>query len=86
MVFMSYFLSLKFRSKILREVANARISKLPHGKGIIVLGDNGTGKSTLVSRLSHRTVPDKTPGLEYHYVDVRDEATDGIMSMFTEIL
>ncbi|KAM7542039.1 hypothetical protein Aperf_G00000001455 [Anoplocephala perfoliata] len=63
-------------STILRDVANARIGKLPQGKGIIVLGDNGTGKSTLVSRLSHKNVPPKTPALEYHYVDVRDEATD----------
>ncbi|KAM3186338.1 hypothetical protein ACTXT7_004512 [Hymenolepis weldensis] len=58
------------------EVANARIGRIPHGKGIIVLGDNGAGKSTLVSRLSHKTVPPKTPGLEYHYIDIRDEATD----------
>ncbi|VDL58309.1 unnamed protein product [Hymenolepis diminuta] len=64
-------------STILKEVANARIGRIPHGKGIIVLGDNGAGKSTLVSRLSHKTVPPKTPGLEYHYIDIRDEATDG---------
>nr|CDS30336.1 expressed protein [Hymenolepis microstoma] len=63
-------------STILKEVANARIGRIPHGKGIIVLGDNDAGKSTLISRLSHKTVPPKTPGLEYHYIDIRDEATD----------
>ncbi|KAL5962566.1 Cytoplasmic dynein 1 light intermediate chain 2 [Taenia solium] len=63
-------------SSILKEVANARIGKLPHNKGVVVLGDYGTGKSTLACRLSHKNLPPRSPALEYHYVDIRDEATD----------
>ncbi|VDN96303.1 unnamed protein product [Rodentolepis nana] len=73
-------------STILKEVANARIGRIPHGKGIIVLGDNGAGKSTLISRLSHKTVPPKTPGLEYHYIDIRDEATDGTSALLSDVI
>nr|CDS21951.1 Dynein intermediate chain [Echinococcus granulosus] len=63
-------------SSILKEVASARIGKLPHNKGIVVLGDCRTGKSTLACRLSHKNLPPRSPALEYHFVDIRDEATD----------
>ncbi|VDM21215.1 unnamed protein product [Hydatigera taeniaeformis] len=68
--------SIHLWSCILKEVANARIGKLPHNKGVVVLGDYGTGKSTLACRLSHKHLPPRSPGLEYHFVDIRDEATD----------
>ena len=73
---------LNIRSTILKEVATARIGKLPHNKGLVVLGDYGSGKSTLACRLSHKNVPPKSPAIEYHYVDIRDEATDGNMRLF----
>ncbi|VDD82625.1 unnamed protein product [Mesocestoides corti] len=63
-------------SSLLKEVANARIGKLPQKKGLVILGDSGCGKSTLACRLSHKTLPPKSPAIEYHFVDIRDEATD----------
>ncbi len=69
----------------MKEVTNAGIGKLSQKKGLIVLGDNGSGKTTLICRLNHEPPSRKSPGLEYHFIDVKDEARDGrlLLIIFT---
>ena len=40
-------------------------------------GDNESGKTTLVAKLQCNEDPKKGSGLEYAYIDVRDEYRDG---------
>ncbi|VDL88052.1 unnamed protein product [Schistocephalus solidus] len=70
-----------FRSTILKEVSTMGLRKLPQKKGLLFLGDNGTGKSTLVSRLSGKASSKNGTGLQYHFLDVKDEARDGLLSL-----
>jgi len=42
-----------------------------------VLGDNESGKTTLIAKLQGVEDPKKGNGLEYAYIDVRDEYRDG---------
>lgn len=51
--------------------------KLPSCKQILVLGDNESGKTTLVAKLQGVEDPKKGSGLEYAYIDVRDDYRDG---------
>lgn len=53
-------------------------TKLPSYKSVLVLGDNESGKTTLVAKLQGVENPRKGSGLEYAYIDVRDEYRDGI--------
>lgn len=66
-----------FRSSILEEVQNQGNTKLPSNKNVLVLGDNETGKTTLVAKLQGVEDPKKGSALEYAYIDVRDEYRDG---------
>lgn len=66
-----------YRSCILREVQARGNTKLPSNKSVLVLGDNGSGKTTLVAKLQGVEDPTKGSGLEYAYIDVRDEYRDG---------
>ena len=65
------------RSCILSEVQAQGNTKLPTNKSVLVLGDNGSGKTTLVAKLQGVEDPTKGSGLEYAYIDVRDEYRDG---------
>lgn len=65
------------RSSILEEVQNQGNTKLPSNKNVLVLGDNETGKTTLVAKLQGVEDPKKGSALEYAYIDVRDEYRDG---------
>lgn len=58
------------------EVQNQGSTKLPSNKSILVLGDNATGKTTLIAKLQGVEDPKKGSGLEYAYIDVRDEYRD----------
>ena len=40
-------------------------------------GDKESGKTTLIAKLQVNDDPKKGAGLEYHYIDVRDEYRDG---------
>lgn len=40
-------------------------------------GDNESGKTTLIAKLQGNEDPKKGSGLEYAYIDVRDEYRDG---------
>ena len=63
-------------SSILQEVKNST-KKSPPPKSLLVLGDNESGRSTLVSRIKGIESVSKGIGLEYHYIDIKDEDRDG---------
>lgn len=66
-----------FRSEILGEVQKQGTTKLPSNKNLLVLGDNSSGKTSLIAKLQGVEDPKKGSGLEYAYIDVRDEYRDG---------
>uniref|UniRef100_A0A8D8ZMK4 Dynein light intermediate chain n=1 Tax=Cacopsylla melanoneura TaxID=428564 RepID=A0A8D8ZMK4_9HEMI len=57
----------------LSEVQTADKTKLPSNKQLLVLGDNGTGKTTLIAKLQGIDSPEKGSALEYAYINVSDE-------------
>ncbi|CAK9814768.1 Cytoplasmic dynein 1 light intermediate chain 2 [Anthophora quadrimaculata] len=63
-------------SSILTEVQNSSSNKLPSNKNILVLGDNESGKTTLIAKLQGVEDPKKGSGLEFAYIDVRDDYRD----------
>ena len=62
----------KIWSDILQEVQNST-KKTPPPKSVILLGDNESGRSTLISRMKGVETISKGIGLEYHYLDVNNE-------------
>lgn len=62
-------------SHILQEVQNST-KKTPPAKSLILLGDNESGRSTLISRLKGVDSITKGIGLEYHYIEIKDEDRD----------
>ncbi|KAI5705308.1 hypothetical protein M8J75_013731 [Diaphorina citri] len=58
---------------ILSEVLTADKTKLPSNKQILVLGDNSSGKTTLIAKLQGIDSPEKGLALEYAYINVSDE-------------
>ena len=44
---------------------------------IMIAGDKESGKTTLIAKLQGNEDPKKGAGLEYGYIDVRDEYRDG---------
>lgn len=65
------------------EVQNQSSTKLPSNKSVLVLGDNATGKTTLIAKLQGVEDPKKGSGLEYAYIDVRDEYRDGTTYIYS---
>lgn len=63
-------------SCLLSEVQTSRNSQLPAAKSLLVLGDKESGKTTLIAKLQGNEDPKKGSGLEYGYIDVRDEYRD----------
>jgi len=63
-------------SSLLSEVQTSRSSQLPSSKNLLVLGDRESGKTTLIAKLQGNEDPKKGHGLEYGYIDVRDEYRD----------
>ena len=63
-------------SKILTEVQSRSSSSLPAGS-VVVLGDAGSGKTSLVSRLERREEVGGGGGLEYHFLEVNPDVKDG---------
>lgn len=55
--------------------------KAPATKSLVVLGDNESGRTALVAKLQGNDDPKRGAGLEYHYIDIRDDDRDGIQSM-----
>ncbi|KOB69098.1 Cytoplasmic dynein 1 light intermediate chain 2, partial [Operophtera brumata] len=69
-------IELRVKSAILEEVQNQGNTKLPSNKNVLVLGDNETGKTTLVAKLQGVEDPKKGSALEYAYIDISDEYRD----------
>ncbi|KAG5887312.1 hypothetical protein JTB14_006456 [Gonioctena quinquepunctata] len=63
-------------SQILNEVQKHGNPKLSPHKQILVLGDNESGKTTMVAKLQGIENSSKGSGLEYAYIDVRDDYRD----------
>ncbi|KAK2190337.1 hypothetical protein NP493_84g05025 [Ridgeia piscesae] len=63
-------------STILGEVQSSSSTKLPSGKTLLVLGENESGKTTLMAKLQGNEEPKKGSGLEYMYLDVKDDYRD----------
>ncbi|UXI18744.1 hypothetical protein NH340_JMT04687 [Sarcoptes scabiei] len=63
-------------SSILRQVQQTANNKLPANKSILVLGDNDSGKTSLIAKMQGIDATCKGSGLEYHYLMVRDEYRD----------
>jgi len=63
-------------SSILQQVQSSASNKLPSNKCILALGDNETGKTSLIAKMQGNEDPKKGSGLEYHYLLVRDEYRD----------
>ncbi|XP_005105824.3 cytoplasmic dynein 1 light intermediate chain 2 [Aplysia californica] len=61
---------------ILTDVQSGSASKLPTTRSVLVLGDNESGKTTLIAKLQGLEEPKKGSGLEYYYIDVKDEYRD----------
>ena len=68
------------------EVQTSRSSQLPASKNLLVLGDKESGKTTLVAKLQGNEDPKKGAGLEYGYIDVRDEYRDGKHKFFKALM
>uniref|UniRef100_A0A665WZK6 Dynein light intermediate chain n=1 Tax=Echeneis naucrates TaxID=173247 RepID=A0A665WZK6_ECHNA len=64
------------RSTILSEVSTHSRSKLPSGKNVLVMGEVGSGKTTLVAKLQGIEEYMKGRGLEYLYFSVHDDDID----------
>ncbi|CAF1262588.1 unnamed protein product [Adineta ricciae] len=62
-------------ASILRDV-KASTKKAPATKSLVVLGDNESGRTTLVAKLKGEEDPKRGAGLEYHYIDIKDDDRD----------
>lgn len=62
-------------ASILRDV-KASTKTAPAGKSLVVLGDNESGRTTLIAKLQENEDPKRGAGLEYHYIDVKDDDRD----------
>ncbi|KAJ8417770.1 hypothetical protein AAFF_G00226130 [Aldrovandia affinis] len=65
-------------SSILSEVSTRSSSKLPSGKNILVFGEDGSGKTTIMAKLQGAEHNKKGRGLEYLYLSVHDEDRDDL--------
>ncbi|KAI3377570.1 hypothetical protein L3Q82_008733 [Scortum barcoo] len=65
-------------SSILSEVSTRSSSKLPSGKNILVFGEDGSGKTSLVAKLQGADHNKRGRGLEYLYLNVHDEDRDDL--------
>ncbi|VDP90955.1 unnamed protein product [Echinostoma caproni] len=63
-------------SSLLKEVTHKASVKLPSTRALIVLGDDGCGKTTLITRLQRAEDPKTSYGLEYTFIDIKDEDRD----------
>jgi len=59
-------------ANLLKDVAANKDNSLPN-KSLLVLGDRESGKTTLLAKLQGNEDPKKGSGLEFGYIDVRDD-------------
>ncbi|XP_056376082.1 cytoplasmic dynein 1 light intermediate chain 1 isoform X4 [Hyla sarda] len=67
-------------SSILSEVSTRSRSKLPPGKNVLLLGEDGAGKTSLIGKLQGIEEYKKGRGMEYLYINVHDEDRDVVRS------
>ncbi|XP_029354733.1 cytoplasmic dynein 1 light intermediate chain 2 isoform X4 [Echeneis naucrates] len=70
-------------TSILSDVSTRSSSKLPSGKNILVFGEDGSGKTSLMAKLQGADHNKKGRGLEYLYLNVNDEDRD-VVKVFQE--
>ncbi|KAF5396206.1 Cytoplasmic dynein 1 light intermediate chain 2 [Paragonimus heterotremus] len=63
-------------SSILKEVTHKASCKLSSARALVVLGDDGSGKTTLITKLQGSEDPKESFGLEYTFIDIKDEDRD----------
>ncbi|KAF8562932.1 hypothetical protein P879_11655, partial [Paragonimus westermani] len=63
-------------STILKEVTHKASCKLSSTRALVVLGDDGSGKTTLITKLQGSEDPKESFGLEYTFIDIKDEDRD----------
>lgn len=63
-------------AKILADVSDKSTKKLERGKRVVILGDNSSGKSTLLARLKGEEDAKKGQALEYHCIEIKDTHRD----------
>uniref|UniRef100_A0A7M4EAE4 Dynein light intermediate chain n=1 Tax=Crocodylus porosus TaxID=8502 RepID=A0A7M4EAE4_CROPO len=63
-------------SCILSEVSTRSRSKLPSGKSVLLLGEDGAGKTSLIGKIQGIEDYKKGRGMEYLYLNVHDEDRD----------
>ncbi|NP_001080155.1 dynein cytoplasmic 1 light intermediate chain 1 L homeolog [Xenopus laevis] len=63
-------------SSILSEVSTRSRSKLPFGKNVLLLGEDGAGKTSLIGKLQGIEEYKKGRGMEYLYINVHDDDRD----------
>lgn len=63
-------------SSVLTQVETSSSNKLPSRKAVLVLGENESGKTSLIAKMQGNDDPRKGSGLEYHHILVRDEYRD----------
>ncbi|KAM5138400.1 cytoplasmic dynein 1 light intermediate chain 2 [Mantella aurantiaca] len=63
-------------TSILSDVSTRARTKLPSGKNILVFGEDGSGKTTLMAKLQGADHNKKGRGLEYLYLSIHDEDRD----------
>lgn len=59
------------------DVSIASHGKLSPDKGLLVLGEKNSGKTSLTCRLNQKALSHESHGLEYHFIDIKDEERDG---------
>ncbi|XP_056134682.1 cytoplasmic dynein 1 light intermediate chain 2 isoform X2 [Lampris incognitus] len=65
-------------SSILSEVSTRSSSKLPSGKNILIFGEDGSGKTSIIAKLQGSDQNKRGRGLEYLYLSVHDEDRDDL--------
>uniref|UniRef100_A0A5S6QEL4 Dynein light intermediate chain n=1 Tax=Trichuris muris TaxID=70415 RepID=A0A5S6QEL4_TRIMR len=63
-------------SKVLHDVQFRSMNNLPNGS-VLVLGDDDSGKTSLLARLQGIDDPKKGAGLEYHVLDINPDYKNG---------
>ncbi|XP_050426165.1 cytoplasmic dynein 1 light intermediate chain 2-like [Adelges cooleyi] len=63
-------------NNLLLDVQNKSRKKLPENKNVLLLGDSKSGKTTLVTKLQGLKDSKQGWGMEYGYIQVRDDSSD----------
>ena len=62
---------------VLSETYNATPFRLPGNKNLAILGDIESGKSTVLAKWMETDEAKRGSQLEYHFVNIRDEQSEG---------